>query len=293
SRYGNEQTLTKLRKGDPNAEPPVEPQPKKYEERVGYLKGAYDALASAYVLFFNYPKAAETFDKISKIEHFQQADRRDAARQALSIYGSLGDDGGMRRARKQFEGLGASAKELAEADFIIASSELKKWDEFSPDTGANANARRRAQAAMETYYQAHRNRDAAAQWVVHAAYYAAKTKRAARAGDTNKWWSNTIAAFDKYKRTAPQTGGTSSALGTREASMAAEADYTMLDQEIVRTFDYESGHHRYRGTPVEVIQKYQKDAVDAKKWYDKLQHVIDAYVSPEWSTVAIARQGSL
>ncbi len=33
--------------------------------------------------------------------------------------------------------------------------------------------------------------------------------------------------------------------------------------------------------------------VEAKKCYDKLQHVIDAYVSPEWTTAAIARQGSL
>jgi hypothetical protein len=42
-----------------------------------------------------------------------------------------------------------------------------------------------------------------------------------------------------------------------------------------------------------VIQAYRNDATDAKKWYDKLQNVIDKYVSPEWSTVAIARQGTI
>jgi hypothetical protein len=44
---------------------------------------------------------------------------------------------------------------------------------------------------------------------------------------------------------------------------------------------------------VEVVGSYNKDALEAKKYYDRLQHVIDAYVSPEWTTAAIARQGSL
>jgi hypothetical protein len=146
---------------------------------------------------------------------------------------------------------------------------------------------------MADYYNANKNKEAAAQYAVQAAYFAAKTKKAVRAGDTSVWFSNTIAAFERYKRLAPVEAGQSTALGSREASMAAEAEYTMLDQEIERKFDYESGHHRYRGTPTEVIGKYQKDAVEAKQWFDKLQHVIDAYVSPEWTTAAVARQGSL
>lgn len=75
--------------------------------------------------------------------------------------------------------------------------------------------------------------------------------------------------------------------------MAAEAEYTMLDAELKAKFDYESGFHRYKGTVVEVVKKYQDDAVEAKRWYDKLQHVVDAYLSQEWATVAIARQGSV
>jgi hypothetical protein len=291
SRYGNEQTLQKLRTGDPKAQPPVQADQRKYEERVKYLKGAHDALANANVLFFNYPRAADTFEKISGNGHFAQNDRREAARQALSLYSSIGDASGMGRARKRMGELGASPKDIAEADFIVASAEMKKWDEFSPDTGANANARRRAMTAMEEYYARNRNQDAAAQWVVHAAYNVAKTRRAAQANDTNKWWQSTIGAFEKYRRVAPAQGGQPT--GTREAAMAAEGEYTLLDQEITRGFDYESGHHRYKGTPVEVVQRYQKDAVDAKRWYDKLQHVIDAYVSPDWTAVAISRQGSL
>ncbi|HEY0463009.1 MAG TPA: hypothetical protein VGC79_02320, partial [Polyangiaceae bacterium] len=216
SRYGNEQTLNKLQNGDAKAKPPVAAQPKKYEERVKYLQGSYDALAGAYVLFFNYPRAAETYDRISNNTHFAQADRRNAARQALSLYASLGDRGGMTRARERFQALGASPKEIAEADFIVASAELKRWDQYSADEGANATARRGAQRAMDDYYTANKGKDAAAQYVVQAAYYSAKTRKAVASGETNKWWDNTIAAFDKWKRLAPTEGGKNSALGSRE-----------------------------------------------------------------------------
>src|SRR6185503_7655786 len=65
-RYGNDKKLRALREGDTQAQPPVQPDPAKYRDRVGYLKLAYDALASSYVLFFDYPKASSTFDKIAK-----------------------------------------------------------------------------------------------------------------------------------------------------------------------------------------------------------------------------------
>jgi hypothetical protein len=293
ARYGNEKTLGALKNGDAKAKPPVVAQPKKYEERVKYLQGAYDALAGAYVLFFNYPRAAETYDKISTNANFDQKSRRDSARQGLSLYASLGDRGGMTRARERFATLGASPKETAEADFIVASAELKRWDPYSGDDGANGAARRSAQRAMDDYYTANKNKEAAAQYVVQAAYWSAKTRKAILAGDTNKWWLSTIDAFDKWKRVAPQEGGKNSALGSKEANMAAEADFTMQDEELARVFDYETGHHRYRGTMQEVVANYNKDALEAKKYYDKLQKVVDTYVSPEWTTAAIARQGSL
>jgi TolA-binding protein len=293
SRYGNEQTLAKLQSGDPKAVPPVPPNPKKLEERVKYLQSAYDALAGAYVLFFNYPRAAETYDKISNNGHFSQNERRNAARQALSLYASLGDRGGMTRSRERFQSLGASPKEGAEADFIVASAELKRWDQYGSDEGANATARKGAERAMDDYYKANEKKDAAAQYVVQAAYWGAKTRKAVSAGDTNKSWQNTMNAFEKWKRLAPVEAGKNSALGSREAGMAAEAEFTMLDEQIVKTFDYDSGFHHYKGTSVEVVAAYQKDAIQAKQRYDKLQHVIDAYVSPEWTTAAIARQGSL
>ncbi len=293
SRYGDEKTLQKLKNGDPNATPPVPPNREKYEERVQFLKSAYDALAGAYVLFFDYPKAADTYDKISGIQHFKTEERREAARQALSLYASIGDTSGMSRSRSRFGQLGATQKELAEADFIVASADLKKWDEKSPNTGANATARRDAERSMENYYKKNQNNQAAAQYVVRSAYHVAKMKKAARSGDTNQWFDRTLAAWATWKNAAPREGGKNTALGSPEAGMAAEAEYTMLDEDLKRKFDYESGFHRYKGTVTEVVKDYQNDATEAKRWYDKLQHVVDEYVSPDWAPVAIARQGSV
>src|SRR6185503_3539846 len=74
SKYGSEKILQELKNGNPKAQPPKAPDPKRYEERVTYLKEAYNALGHAYLLFFNHPTAAETFDKISTVEHFTTDD---------------------------------------------------------------------------------------------------------------------------------------------------------------------------------------------------------------------------
>ncbi len=293
SKYGSDANLRRLKDGDPNAKPPTGPDPEKYEKRVAFLKDAYNALANSYVLFFDYPRAAQTFDKISNIEHFEPDARRDAAKQSLFLFASLNDRKKMDEMRGRFSKLGASPKELAEADFTIANADVKKWDEFSPDEGANAGARRTAEATMINYYERNRKNDAAAQKTVEAAYLVAKMKRASNSGELNKWWQNTITAFERYKAVAPKKDGQSEALGSREAGMAAEGEFDMIDKDLRKQFDYESGHHRFKGSPEKVVEQYKKSAVEAEKWHNKLQRVIEAYVSPEWSTAAVARQGTV
>ena len=289
SRYGSEDTLRKLKNGDPKAKPPVAARPKQYEERTQYLKGAYDALAAAYVLFFNYPRAAETYDKISSTQHFSEAERRESARQALTLYSSLNDQTGMARARSRMAALNAPPEAMAEADFIVASAALKRWDPFSADRGANATARLAAQRAMDAYYKQHKGKNAAAQYVVQAAYWAA---RARPAGQRAAWWKSTTAAFEEYRRVAAQTGK-GNVIGSREAAMAAEAEYSLIDDELQRKFDYEAGFHRYKGSAVEVLKRYRADVAEAKRWDDRLQRVIDLYGAPEWTAVALARQGTV
>lgn len=294
ARYGNRKKLRAIRDGDPSSEPPLLADPAKFGERVKFLKLAYDALASSYVLFFDYPKAAGTFEKISGMEHFSSNDRRDAARQSLALAASLANASAMRGARKRFADLGASPEELAEADFVIATAALKQWDPLSPDRGANRQARRKAEQQMTRYFEVNERNGAAAKFMVGAAYWVARTKRAARDARANRWWTHTKSAFERYSRqAAKKADGTSIALGTAQATFAAEAAYVQIDAELRKSFDYETGHHRFAGTTVEVLAQYRKGASEAKERYDALQEVIDRYASPEWATAALARQGSL
>jgi tetratricopeptide (TPR) repeat protein len=294
SRYGSADKLAAVRDGDPEAQPPVAPDPGRYDERVKFLKMADDALASSYVLFFDYPQAAATFEKISRTEHFAEADRREAARQALTLAASLGDDSGMRRARQNLASLGASPRDLAEADFVIASAALKAWDRSSPVRGPNADARQTAEFAMKSYYDANARNPDASEFVVEAAYWVAKAKRAARDAREKEWWDNTKSAFETFRRVAPvKPDGISSALGSRQAGFAAEAAYIQLDEAIQKGFDYDTGHHRFTGTTTEVLEQYRRAAAQAQAHYDALQKVVDDYASPEWATASIGRQGSL
>jgi hypothetical protein len=294
ARYGSDEKLRQVREGDPSAEPPIEPEPGKYADRVKYLKMAFDALASSYVLFFDYPRAAATFEKIGQTDHFPEVDRREAARQSLTLAASLADEPGMRRARQNFAALGASPRELAEADFVIASSALKQWDPRSPDRGANRDARERAERAMRSYHDLNARNASASEFAVEAAYWVAKTKHAAGDRAERQWWEATKQAFEAFRRSAPvKADGTSGALGSRQAAFAAEAAFVQLDETIQRSFDYDSGQHRFAGTTVEVLGQYRKGAVLAQTHYDALQRIVDDYASPEWATAAIARQGSL
>ncbi len=113
------------------------------------------------MLFFDYPKAAQTFDTVSKVGHFNDDERRGAAQQAMSLYASLGDAKGMKTAHDRFVSLGAEPAQVAEADFVLASAAAQRMGSMGPDTGANAAARKRAEGAMRTYYEQYRNNPAA------------------------------------------------------------------------------------------------------------------------------------
>lgn len=282
-KYGDNKTLTTLKTDSPE----------QYQERIKYLEEAYRAKASAYVLFFDYPMAAKTFDAIASTTHFARENRADAARQALTLYANLDDRAGLERAQKAYVELGASDESRAEAAYLVASATLKKWDPESPDTGANKTARLAALAAMDKYYANYKGKRGAARFVVRAAYYVALAYEIGKSTSARDSWKRTVTAFTTYVAEAPKKSGVSTALGSEEASMAAEAEYRELDLVLRASFDYDSGFHRYKGTVVEVTQQYAKDVTTAKGYYDKLGAIVDKYASQKWSAIAIARQGSV
>jgi hypothetical protein len=239
SKYGSEATLRLLRDGDPGAKPPVGPDGARYEKRVGYLKEAYDALASSYILFFSYPPRGRDL----RADRQQRALRRRAAsRGEPTVVGALcepGDEAGMRRERERFRTLGASPTEMAEADFIVASSALKKWDELSRTRGPTERRGRAPWPRWTSTSARTRGRTPRRRTWCRRRTGAPRRGARARAADTQRWWEHTIAAFQRFRSLAPSKDGQSAALGSLEAAMAAEAEYTLIDQELAREFDYE------------------------------------------------------
>lgn len=293
--YGNEENLTKLELGDKKAEPPVEPNPDQYAKRVENLKFAYDALSAAYVLFFNYPKAAETYDTISKNKRFKKEERRGAARNAVILYANIGDDSKMLDAQKTLYALEPPASEKAEIDYLVAQADLKRWDENGKNEGANKSAREKASASMEGYYNKNKGNADAAEYVIEAAYNTSKLKRAAsdKSGE-NTWCQNTIKSFDPYKAKSTGADGKNTAVGGRFADMAAECAYRAVDQDLKDKFDYDTNHHRYTGSIDKVKQAFDKDLKEANDvWFKKLDDIIRTYESRAWSVAARSRQGSL
>ncbi len=292
--YGSEKNLSRLQNGDPKAKPPVARNPDSYQKRVKFLKLAYDFLATSYILFFDYRKAAGTFETISRNDRFETKDRRSAARNAVVLYSNIGDRSKMQDARKTFFALNAPADQKAEVDWLMASAELKKWDERGLDRGANRAARLTAQGHMDRYYRSNISNSAANPYTVQAAYYAAKLRRAGSEARYKEWCKKTITAFGKFKNTAPTKDDRNTALGSLQADMAAECEYRELDKQIKREFDYASGKHRYKGVITDVTKEFKKDVEEkAKTWYKKLQNVITTYESRPWAVAARARQGSL
>src|SRR5262249_23014746 len=154
--------------------------------------------------------------------------------------------------------------------------------------------RNKAMSTMSKFYDDHARSRPAAKYDVIAAYWVSKMKQQSNQ-NADDWWKRTISSFNDYKASAPQKDGKNEALLSQQGNMAAEADFTMVDAEIKKNFDYDTGHHRYKGTAVDVIKKYNEDAKDAQKWHDKLKHIADinTYGSVEYVTAALARQGSL
>jgi tetratricopeptide (TPR) repeat protein len=286
--YGNDANLSKLDKGDPSAQPPKPPDSKRYAERVKYLKQAYDALSASYVLFFNYRSAAETYDTIAKNARFEQPARREAARNAVLLYANTGDRDKMAASRQTFLGLNPPAEQKADIDYLVASADMKGWDERGADEGANKQARTKAMTAMDGYYTANKGNAAASGYVVQAAYNAAKLRTVGKDPRAKEWCKNTMQAFDKFKSSDKK------AAGTVQADMAAECAYSQIDERIKAEFDYDTGHHHYEGVIDKVKKQFEDDVKKANDVYFKdLQAVITAYESVPWSVAAKARQGSL
>jgi hypothetical protein len=304
SEYGKEELLRNLDKGDSKKGTP--PDPKQYAERLQYLNVAYDELGTTYYSFFNYPKAADTFEKVAQIARFAEDKRKTSAKNAMVLFNAIGQRERMKGMYNIVVGLRPSAEEKANYDYLVASFDFKQWSPAGGDGGGNRQSRVDAEQAMAQYYGANKGNTAAAKYALEAAWRVAKMKQSAGDPAYHSWFSNTIEAW-RFLDAHASTGKDG-----KESEMppftdyGAEAEFTLLDEEIREKFDYETGHSRYVTFSAADIfgldtktgkkvkdGKYDVDAKLADAYDVKLKHVVDTYRSLEFVPAALARRGSL
>jgi tetratricopeptide (TPR) repeat protein len=301
SNYGSEANLSKLDKGDGK----TPPDPAKYKTRLQFLGDAYTALSTTYYGFFNYQRAAETYEKIGGISRFDEKRRKDAARNAMVLYANMGQREKAAANYHTLLTLHPSPDERANADFLVADYDYKQWNPKGSDSGSNRQSRQNAEGALQGFYGTNRGNPAAAKFALEAAYEVFKMKKTV--GDTSYRGAatTTIAAWEFFRAHASIKDGKSEALTPPFSDYAAEAEYTLDNDEIRANYDYETGHHKYTGATEDILGKfdkngtqlkagaYQTDAKAAQKYDEKLEHIAATYPSLEWVPAAIARQGSI
>lgn len=297
--YGNEDRLNKLQKGDPKTKAPADP--KKYEERLKYLNDAYDALGTTYYSFFNYQRAAETFEKVANSERFDAEKRKSASKNAMVLYAAMGQRDKMGSQYRVYVSLKPSAEEKTSADYLVATYDYKQWNPKGGDTGQNRTVRQSAQTALEDFAR----KAPAGKYKVEAVYFLAKMKKTV--GEANRTQLKAVvAAWEDYKRVAPAgKDGKSAAFEPPYVDYAAEADFTMVDEDIKEKYDSDT-RHKYAGSIEEILGKfdpktqktlkagkYQVNADEADKWDKQLERIVRTYPSLEWVPATLARQGSI
>lgn len=294
SAYGSNERLTALQKGDPKTK--AAPDSKKYAERVKYLGDAYDALGTTYYSFFNYTRAAETYEKVSANDRFEEPKRREAAKNAMILYANMGQREKMLGEYRVLTRLHPTAEDKADADYRVASFDFKQWDQKGADNGTNRQNRLQGEGALMTYYQQNKGNAGAARYAVEAAYSVAKMKRIGGEGDYKGWFANTVAAWDNLKA---RNGA--DAQKPPYVDYAAEAAFTIIDEDITARFDV-ADKHKYGATVPEILGdpktgkkgKYQLNAEEAQKLDLRLENeIIKKYESLEWVPAAFARQGAV
>jgi hypothetical protein len=302
--YGSEERLSKLEKGDPRTK--TAPDPKKYQTRLKFLGDAYDALGGTYYGFFNYQKAAEIYEKIGANQRFTETKRKETARNAMILYANMGQKDKMLAMYRLSASLHPTADEKANADYLVADYEHKQWNPQGGAGGTNGQIRQQAEAALIGFYTANRNNPAAYKYDVDAAYAVAKMKQSAGDPGYHQWFKTTVDAWKTMRDKGP-TGkdGKKEALAFPYPDYAAEADFTLLDEEIKQKYEAPD-KHKYVGTVDDILGtydaktkalikkgKYLNNADEAQKWDQKLEELARTYPSVEWVPAIIARQGTL
>ena len=289
----NEAHLSVLERGDPRAKTP--PDPKAYALAVRFLLTAHQQIGAASRATFDFARAARAYEAIALGPRFAPAERLDAAESAISLFGGLGDRERALRSYRAASQLEPTPDVRVRLDFLIA--------ERDP-----------TERSLVAFHAANRANPAAAAYAVEAIWKVAKLRRAnhddtgARAA-----FAQTLSAWSFMLLRGPVRNGRPDATAPPWADYAAEAELTLLDDELRDTFDYETNHHRWATVDVDAILGMSggwtqrgfewlpnanpglsdKATRAADQLDGRLQHIVGTYPSLQYVPAAIARQGTL
>lgn len=283
-KYGKEEDLVAYRDGNPKKG--IKKDPDQFKTRLDYTKKALGELGRTYLQSFDYQSAAKHYDEVAGRTLLEPGERRDAAFNAVALQANLGNRDKMLTARKTFYGFNPSAAEKAEVDFIVAEFEYKQWRANPKD-----NAQRgKAIAALDGYYTQYKSQGPAARYVVDVAYDMASLRKEANEANFRDWYKKTIDAFSFF------AAGNKDAKSSKQSDYGAEAAYFFINEKIEKEWDNVPGQTpkvKYEGNAPDVVKKLEADDKKRVGYINDLENVVKTYISPKWTPVVYAREGSV
>jgi len=282
-KYGKEEDLIAYRDG--NAKKGIKKDPDAFKTRLDYTKKALGELGRTYLQAFDYPSAAKHYDEVAGRTLLDPGERRDAAFNAIALQANLGNRDKMLAARKTFLTFNPSAAEKAEVDYIVAEFEYKQWRANTKD----ATQRGKAISALDGYYTQYKAQGPAARYVVDVAYDMSTLRKESNE-NFRDWYKKTIDAFSFF------AAGNKDAKSSKQSDFGAEAAYFFINEKIEKDWDTVPGQTpkiKYEGTGKEVIKKLEADDKKRVGYISELENVVKTYISPKWTPVAYAREGSV
>lgn len=283
-RYGKEEDLIAYRDGD--AKKGIKKDPEQFKTRLDYTKKALGELGRTYLQAFDYQSAAKHYDEVAGRTLLDTGERRDAAFNAIVLQANLGNRDRMLAARQRFLQFSPTPSEKAEMDFIIAEFEYKQY-RIDPK---NAAQRGKAIAALDAYYNQYKAQTPAAKFIVDVAYDMMTVRK--DAGDTSfrDWCKKTSGAFMTYASIAKD------AKSSKESDFGAECAYFFANEKVEKDWDNVPGQPpkiKYDGTAKDVLKQLEKDDKKRRELLAELEDVVKTYLSPKWTPVVYAREGSI
>lgn len=298
--YGDEATLDLLEHGD--AKRQIAPNPSEYQQRSTNVGIALEELGVADYSRFDFRSAASEYSTIAQTARFDESTRKHAAKNAMILSSALGDRERLLAARDLAIALHPTPDERANLDYLVASYDWEHFDARTPDNGKGQQARLAAHRPLEEFYATHHTDPASAKYCLEAAWRVSKLLRGVDPA-YRSWLKNTVAAW-KYLDAHPM-----SAIGKESdqqpyTDYGAEAEYTLLDEEIHSKFDGSLSYSTMTysqvfgglnpNTGAYVTRGALHDDAERMLSFDvRLMHIEETYHSLEFNPAALARAGSL